>query len=341
VAFENPISLETIEAKAQAALDAAAAAQAAADAAQADADTANTAAGNAMTQALAAIDSANAAQLTADDATGDAAFALATANGKNKIIHSTAAASGTTGYVTNDLWVRYSGGVIIGAWRFSGGAWVAESIGSQFIASLDAGKITTGELVGIIITGTWIRTAATGRRVELLDDGIGGTIKFFNAIGSLIGSIESIVDTLYFGNDTGAYFAVSQLGSQAFIEALNIFFTGDIYHSGGVASFSALVASTFETFQARLGANGTNLNVVRDGESTGNTNGSGEVTVNHGLGVTPRRVLISAQAGALGRDVKEVPGSRTSTQFTVRGRDAAGAVLGSGLNLPFDWVAIG
>lgn len=79
---------------------------------------------------------ASAAQETAD-------IALASANGKNKVIHSTSAASGTVGYVAGDIWFRYDGSdIIIGQWRFSGSSWVPETVGNQVIATLDAGKLT-------------------------------------------------------------------------------------------------------------------------------------------------------------------------------------------------------
>ena len=107
---------------AAAAAGAAATAQAAADAAQADAD--------AAAGAAAAAD-------------GKATTALTTANGKNRIIFSTSAASGTA-YSTGDVWFQKSGTLIIGQWEFVAGAWAARTLDNAVIGNLNAGKITAG-----------------------------------------------------------------------------------------------------------------------------------------------------------------------------------------------------
>jgi hypothetical protein len=73
----------------------------------------------------------------------NAQTALAAANGKNKVVHSTTTPSSTVGYVDGDTWFRYDGSNnIIGQWRFISGGWVSEQIGSAVIANLDAGKLT-------------------------------------------------------------------------------------------------------------------------------------------------------------------------------------------------------
>lgn len=72
-----------------------------------------------------------------------ATTALASANGKNKVIHSTSTASGTTGFVTGDTWMQYDGSNnVIAQWRYTGSAWQSEQVGSAVIANLDAGKLT-------------------------------------------------------------------------------------------------------------------------------------------------------------------------------------------------------
>lgn len=94
-----------------------------------------------------------AAEATAEAAAG-AAFgaqttadtALTTANGKNKVIHSPDAPSGS-GTAPGDIWFRRDGaGVIIGQWEWDGDSWETRTLSDLVIAALDAGKITTGTL---------------------------------------------------------------------------------------------------------------------------------------------------------------------------------------------------
>jgi hypothetical protein len=72
-----------------------------------------------------------------------AVTAINSANGKNKIIFSTSAASGTA-YVDGDVWFQKSGTNIIGQWEFVAGAWASRTLRNEVIASLDAGKLTAG-----------------------------------------------------------------------------------------------------------------------------------------------------------------------------------------------------
>ncbi|UVG35135.1 minor tail protein [Microbacterium phage Cece] len=72
--------------------------------------------------------------------------AQTTANGKNKIIRSGSAATGTTGYVDGDLWYRFNGSQITGVWLFQTGAWVSQTFTDSVITNLSAGTITTGTL---------------------------------------------------------------------------------------------------------------------------------------------------------------------------------------------------
>ena len=72
--------------------------------------------------------------------------AQTTANGKNKVIYSLSAPSGS-GTASGDIWWRYDGsGIIIGQWEWNGSSWVSKTIGSAVIANLDAGKITAGTI---------------------------------------------------------------------------------------------------------------------------------------------------------------------------------------------------
>lgn len=72
--------------------------------------------------------------------------AQTSANGKNKIIYSVSAASGT-GTTVGDVWWQYNGsGQIIAQWEWNGSSWVSKTIGSAVIANIDAGKITAGTI---------------------------------------------------------------------------------------------------------------------------------------------------------------------------------------------------
>lgn len=112
------------------------------------------AATDAAAAAVAAQTAANNAQTTADNAATAAATAQTTANGKNKIIFSTSAASGTA-YSTGDIWFQKTGSTIIGQWEFVSGAWASRTLTNAVISTLDAGKITTGTLAAArIAAGT-------------------------------------------------------------------------------------------------------------------------------------------------------------------------------------------
>lgn len=78
--------------------------------------------------------------------------AQTTANGKNKVTYSQAA-PGTTANTAGDIWFQLGDGVSVSSGQiiaqFSGGGgttWFAKTLNNQVIATLDAGKITTGTL---------------------------------------------------------------------------------------------------------------------------------------------------------------------------------------------------
>lgn len=82
-------------------------------------------------------------------AKSDAETALASANGKNRIVYSTSVASGTddgSGYnfINGDTWFQSIGGIIIGQWQFGSGSWGPRALDNAMVANLDAGKITSG-----------------------------------------------------------------------------------------------------------------------------------------------------------------------------------------------------
>ncbi|GAA1333065.1 hypothetical protein GCM10009592_26440 [Brachybacterium rhamnosum] len=137
---------------------AAADAQAKADAAKAAAlaGAATDAASKAAAAQAAAVAAASAdAKTKADKALADALAALATArgqitaeiktsaNGKNAITVSSAAASSSTpGVVVGDTWWRVDGsGNIYGQWTWTGSQWSPRTVRSEVIANLDVGKL--------------------------------------------------------------------------------------------------------------------------------------------------------------------------------------------------------
>lgn len=96
-------------------------------------------------QKSSAFEAAKQAYNAAQAAAAAANTALDTANDKNKVIFSTAAATGTE-YSEGDIWFRKSGSTIIGQWEFAGGAWATRTLTNAVISTLDAAKITTGSL---------------------------------------------------------------------------------------------------------------------------------------------------------------------------------------------------
>ena len=79
-----------------------------------------------------------------------AAMALTSANGRNSVIHSTLAPSGTTNpktglpNVEGDVWWRWDSEAtrnVIGQWFWIDGAWVASTINHQVISSVDVNKL--------------------------------------------------------------------------------------------------------------------------------------------------------------------------------------------------------
>lgn len=118
--------------------------------AQTTATNAATAAANAQTAADNAAAAAAAAQTAAGNAQTTATNAMTSANGRNSRVTSTSAPSGSvnpnTGnaWVDGDTWWQWDSTTtrnVIGAWTRRAGAWQAEAIGHQTIASVDTNKL--------------------------------------------------------------------------------------------------------------------------------------------------------------------------------------------------------
>lgn len=108
----------------------------------------------------------------ASGAVGAANTALEAANGKNKIIFSTAVASGTA-YTEGDVWFRKSGSTIIAQYEFVSGAWAIRTLTNAVISTLDAGKITTGTLAAARIAAQTLSAnkLVVGDFEDLVDSG--------------------------------------------------------------------------------------------------------------------------------------------------------------------------
>lgn len=103
-----------------------------------------------------ALANAAAAQATATAAAAAASTAQGTADGKNKVTYSGANPTGTG--TTGDLWYKFTGGLVVGQWHYSGG-WVADTIDGAVLANLNAASITTGILnVALLIQAGAITT---------------------------------------------------------------------------------------------------------------------------------------------------------------------------------------
>jgi hypothetical protein len=80
---------------------------------------------------------------------------------------------------------------------------------------------------------------------------------------------------------------------------------------------------------------GTSLKGFDHGEKVGNANASGQVTVNHGLGVAPTAVVCTSRNAHQIRVF-----SAGSASFIAEMRTAAGAVVANGTTCTFDWIAV-
>ena len=213
------------------------------------ADYASTTAQAAYVQAINAGVQATAASL-------QAGVALQSADGKNTVHYQTSGPTG--GGITGDVWFQVNGsGVVQYQYIYNGSSWVNSPITDTVIASLDAGKITTGTLTSIAIyagssgqfqvssAGALVATAATIQGTITSSSGtIGGwTINSgsltansgLTSLNSSSGSITTI------GSITG-----SSLGSTGGISAGGTISTtsGGLTIASGGATITGTVAVT-------------------------------------------------------------------------------------------------
>lgn len=139
LAQQLEVELGPLPGQIQEALDDAAAALSEAGLARSEAVSAVSAAQDAVADAATAISEAQAAAQAAADA-------QTAADGKSTVVRSTSPATGAGSYSEGDQWWQFSGANIVGLWLHDGAAWVSQALTNAIIATLDAGKITTGTL---------------------------------------------------------------------------------------------------------------------------------------------------------------------------------------------------
>jgi hypothetical protein len=134
------------------------------------------------------------------------ATAQASADGKNTIYRQDSQPSGGT-YVTGDVWFDTDDDNKIYRYNSATTTWVGFTLGNNALASISANKITAGTIDASVITvsnldagnittgtltGRTIRTAASGRRVEV--DASNNALSFYNAAGTALGHIRPADD---------------------------------------------------------------------------------------------------------------------------------------------------
>ncbi len=201
---------DTAQGQANTATTNAASANTAAGTAQSTADTAKTNAATAQSRADAAFNNAASAATTAGNA-------QTTANEKNTVWYQASAPSGT-GHAVDDIWFDTDNGNAIARWSISVNDWVPAQLGTNaianlaitnaLIANLDGGKITADTVTaiqligtaidGMTVTGALIRTAASGRRVQLDTTGLkgyddAGVVKTSVGTDGLLTAVDAII----------------------------------------------------------------------------------------------------------------------------------------------------
>jgi hypothetical protein len=201
------------------------------------------------TAIAAATTAANAATIAAADAETAATAAQTTANGKNKIVRSTADASGTTGYAAGDLWWKMAStsaaSNVLDQWTFDGTTWNKNALTNAVIATLDAAKITTGYLAAdrieaASIAGTKI-TAGTIQAVNIEAATItGAKIAAETITAGNIAALTITADQIAGGTITAAEIAADTI-TAAEIEAGSI--TVDRLTAGTLTAFTLRTSS--------------------------------------------------------------------------------------------------
>jgi hypothetical protein len=230
----------------------------------------------AIAEAEIAIATANSASIQATQATYEAGVAQTTANGKNKVTYSTAAASGTA--QNGDIWFQVNGtGQVLNQYVYNASAWQTAPITNSVIANLDAGKITAGTITGIAYnngSGTFSVTpggalvassAIITGQITATSGTFTGTV--YATAGTFTGTITStsgtiggfFISTSYIGNSDASFYISSSTGNARF----NILY---INASSGTTGISMLNGGN-------ISMGGGNISM-----GAGNITGSGTLT---------------------------------------------------------------
>lgn len=256
------------------------------------------------------------------DAQTSADLAQATADGKSSVHYSTAAPSGVP--ADGDTWFQFSGGVIIGQWKGAAGAWAAVTIDSVVIADLDAGKITTGTLSGIVLVGNSVETATSGKRIVMTNDPTDGAIlQFWTGVASevrgyiypyTVGGKPAIwfsppstptyneVAALYLSSDTAG-------NSVAYLQASQTRTTGDLRI---LTSHSLLTDKIIDNGAGYIKFNGTDTNL----RLAGGTSIAGKLSTDFASATGSCIALVSSKvvAGTQGYN-NTTPGPGNTVEF--------------------------
>jgi hypothetical protein len=235
--------------------------------------------------------------------------AQTTANAKNAVHYSTLSPTGTP--ADGDTWFKFSGGVIVGQWKGVAGAWSAVTLDSAVIANLDAGKITTGTLSGVVLIGNTVETATSGRRIVMTNDPTdGATLQFWTGVASevrgyiypyTVGGKPAIwfsppstptyneVAALYLSSDTAG-------NSVAYLQASQTRTTGDLRVLTGHALLSDVVKDNGSGY-VQFNCPDTKLRIA------GGTNIAGKLSTDFATAtgsaviLKDQQVIISTQGG--------------------------------------------
>jgi hypothetical protein len=203
------------------------------------------------------------------------ANAQASADGKNTIYRQDSQPSGGT-YVTGDVWFDTDDDNKIYRYNSATTTWVGFTLGNNALASISASKITVGTLdaaqvtvsnldAGMIavgtLTGSKVRTAASGRRVEV--DATNNALSFYNAAGTALGHIRPATDQ--------AGVIISSGGSATVDFASSSYPKMIMYPSGSDGQFTLIVdnlngglsiSSSGGVYEGRIGPTNTSTLVI-------------------------------------------------------------------------------
>lgn len=226
------------------------------DGAQDSADLANQTANAAYAQSLVAAQAANQAAL-------QAGVALQSANGKNQVHYSTSAPGSATGQ-NGDIWFQTDSSFNVQyQYVYNAGGWQNSPITNTVIASLDAGKITTGTLTSIAIyagsSGQFQVSAAgalsaTNASIQGTVTAAAGTIGGWTITGN---GLSSSSNGSYLYNN-GTLFVSSTISAGGTITASGMVqaVSGMSTNSGGTSTFNGQIFAVGNRTGTSSAANG-------------------------------------------------------------------------------------